>query len=158
MIIHELSRRECEDILSRSSLGRLGCALFDQPYIVPISFAFDGDEHCLYAFSTVGQKIEWMRQNPKICLEVDDVADTTHWTTVIVQGRYFEISQGLWHSAIRLRAERLLQERAGWWLPGAATVGSKPHTHAVLYRLSIATITGRRTARQRQAEAEALGA
>src|SRR5262249_37750915 len=70
MLIHELTRTECTDILGRSSIGRLACSHFDQPYIVPISYSFDAEEDCVYGFSTVGQKILWMRENPKVCLAV----------------------------------------------------------------------------------------
>ena len=65
MRIHELSVAECEDVLARCDLGRLGCAHENQPYVVPIHFSFDSERKCLYAFSTIGQKIAWMRQNPK---------------------------------------------------------------------------------------------
>ena len=88
MLIHELSPTECAEVLGRTNLGRLGCSRFDQPYIVPIHFSYDAERNCAYAFSTIGQKIEWMRENPKICLEVDDIADKDHWTTVLVTGRY----------------------------------------------------------------------
>ena len=87
MLIHELSREECAEVLSRTDLGRLGCTRFDQPYIVPIHFSFDPDRNCVYAFSTIGQKIEWMRQNPKVCLEVEEIAEKDHWTTVLAIGR-----------------------------------------------------------------------
>src|ERR671911_369841 len=91
MLIHELNSDECAEVLVRTHLGRLGCSRFDQPYIVPIHFSFDREHHCLYAFSTIGQKIEWMRENPKVCVEVEDVTDRTHWTTVLAFGRYEEM-------------------------------------------------------------------
>jgi nitroimidazol reductase NimA-like FMN-containing flavoprotein (pyridoxamine 5'-phosphate oxidase superfamily) len=91
MRIYEVSPGECEEILLRSDLGRLACAREDQPYIVPIHFSFDATRKCLYAFSTVGQKIHWMRQNPKVCVEVDDIADKNHRTTVLAFGRYEEL-------------------------------------------------------------------
>jgi hypothetical protein len=36
-----------------------------------------------------------------------------------------------------------------WWLPGAAKFGSKEYEHAVVYRLTVDRVTGRRTARNR---------
>ena len=88
MLIHELDADTCAEFLSRNYLGRLACALFNQPYIVPIHFSFDADRTCLYAFSVVGQKIQWMRKNPKVCLEVEEIVDKDNWTTVLVFGRY----------------------------------------------------------------------
>lgn len=54
MMIDPLSEKECHEILARMSLGRLGCALDNQPYVVPIYFAHDGE--AMYALSTLGQK------------------------------------------------------------------------------------------------------
>ena len=48
---------ECRAALGRVNFGRLACARDNQPYIVPIYFAYDG--HHVYGFSTPGQKIDW---------------------------------------------------------------------------------------------------
>ena len=86
MLIHELTPAECRDVLWRAKLGRLACAKDDQPYVVPIQLSYDALSDALYAFSTVGQKIEWMRTNPKVCVEIEEITDKSHWTTVIVFG------------------------------------------------------------------------
>lgn len=149
MLIHELTEDECAEVLSRIDLGRLGCAHFDQPYIVPIHFSFDAERNCLYAFSTIGQKVEWMRQNPRVCLEVEEIEDKNHWTTVLVIGRYGEIDRTPADAEARTRAERLFQERPEWWLPGAGQVRPREHPEVVLYRIEIDRLTGRRAARDR---------
>lgn len=149
MLIHELTPDECAEVLSRHHLARLGCARHDQPYIVPIHFSFDVERHCLYSFSTVGQKIEWMRDNPKVCLEVEEISDKNHWTTVVVLGRYEELQQSQGGSEAMRRAERLFQERQEWWLPGTGKVPSREHHGAVVYRIRIDRLSGRRAARER---------
>jgi uncharacterized protein len=147
MLIHELSESECRKVLARTSLGRLACAHDNQPYVVPIYFALDGDD--LYSFATIGRKIEWMRANPKVCLEVDDITDQFHWTTVVAIGRYEELTHTPVHDAIKSRAEALLRKRPEWWFPGAArTVGSDRHV-PVIYRIRIDRLSGRRAKRDR---------
>ena len=147
MLIHELSPAECSAVLSQNHLGRLGCSRHDQPYIVPIHFSFDVERHCAYAFSTIGQKIDWMRENPKVCLEVEEIADRNHWTTVLATGRYEEIHQAPEESEARRRAERLFQQRREWWLPAAGKPTSGEHQDVVVYRIQIDRLTGRRAAR-----------
>ena len=115
MPIRELTLEECAAVLGRTQVGRLACARFDQPYIVPIYFSFDRPKNWLYAISVVGQKIDWMRENPKVCLEVEEIADSHNWTTVVVFGRYEELGPTKDHAEIRRRAETLLTERAGSW-------------------------------------------
>ena len=51
--------------------GRLACASNNRPYIVPLYFVFDVDRLC--CFSTVGRNIEWIRENPLVCVEAEEV-------------------------------------------------------------------------------------
>ena len=69
MRITRISKEECTELLERASIGRLACSLGNRPYIVPVCFAYEPDQ--IYVFSTFGKKIEWLRQNPKICLQAD---------------------------------------------------------------------------------------
>lgn len=149
MLIHELTVAECRDVLSRSTLARLACSRADQPYVVPVSFGYDVEHHCLFSFSAVGTKVLWMRENPKVCVEVEDVVDSLHWTTVIIQGRYEELTDSADHGELRRRALALFEERREWWLPGAAKLGSHEPQAVVIYRILIDRMTGRRGSRDR---------
>jgi nitroimidazol reductase NimA-like FMN-containing flavoprotein (pyridoxamine 5'-phosphate oxidase superfamily) len=149
MLIHELTVGQCREVLGRISLGRLACARDDQPYIVPIFFSLDLDGNCLYSFSTLGQKIEWMRGNPKVCVEVEEITDRFHWTTVLVTGRYSEISDAKGDSAAFERVRELFQQRPEWWLPATAKLATgEEHVRPVFYRIRIDQLSGRRAARQ----------
>jgi uncharacterized protein len=148
MIIHDLPPDQCREVLARTTLCRLACARLDQPYIVPAFLYFDPTENCFYSFSVHGQKIEWMRANPKVCVEVEDIVDQGHWTTVLVFGRYEEIGDSPDDSEARRRAGELFQQRPRWWLPGAAKVtGEEAHHSLVLFRIRIDEISGRRSGR-----------
>lgn len=142
-----MSGKECEAVLTRGDLGRLGCAFDNQPYVVPIHYSFDSERKCLYAFSTVGQKITWMRQNPKVCVEIEDVTDRDRWVTVLVFGRFEEMGDSAADQMARRTAEELFSKRREWWLPAAAKVGSGERHAVVIYRIKIERITGRRTSR-----------
>lgn len=113
MLIKKMSEQECRETLARLSLGRLGCARDNQPYIVPIYFVCDKDG--LYGFATFGQKIEWMRLNPKVCVQADEVRGNDNWTSVAVQGRYEELTDTAEYGKERAKAQSLLQARATWW-------------------------------------------
>jgi uncharacterized protein len=149
MLIHDLSPADCRDVLSRVSLARLACSRDDQPYVVPVSFAYDRESNCLYGFSAIGRKIEWMRGNPRVCIEVEDIEDRFHWTTVVIVGRYEELRAAVEHQDSKQRALDLFGQRAEWWLPGAAKAGPREHPDVVIYRIQIDTITGRRAGRER---------
>src|SRR5512143_2152579 len=91
MIVHEMTEDECRSALARVSFGRLACAHDGQPYVVPIYFSYDGTHLYglsapgqIYGFSTLGQKIEWMRANPLVCVEIDDHTSHNEWMSVVV--------------------------------------------------------------------------
>jgi nitroimidazol reductase NimA-like FMN-containing flavoprotein (pyridoxamine 5'-phosphate oxidase superfamily) len=144
MRIHELSRDECLEVLARASIARLACARDGQPYVVPVSIVFDRD--CLYSFSTSGQKIAWMRENPRVCVEVDEVEDPRRWVTVLAFGTFEELTLRPEHRDARETASRLFRERPGWWEPAIAQLPSGQRFSPVIYRIAITRVSGRRTA------------
>jgi uncharacterized protein len=144
-VIQEMTRQASLDLLARAHLGRLACTREGQPYVVPIHFAYQ--DNYLYTFSTVGQKIEWMRANPLVCVQVDEVVNSRQWVSVVILGRFEELpDRDEWRS-VRALAHELLQERPIWWEPGYAKTtlhdGPRPLV-PVFYRVHIAKITGRR--------------
>jgi len=112
MRVVPISKEECVRLLNRISIGRLACALDNQPYVVPVSFAYEAE--CLYVFSTLGQKIEWMRQNPKVCLQADEYGNRRNWTSVVVIGKYLELSEPQ-YSGEKERAKERLRQNSQWW-------------------------------------------
>ena len=144
MLIHELTRQESLDALASTHLGRLACCQRMQPYIVPFHFAYQNN--CLYSFSMPGQKIDWMRANPLVCVEADHMR-REEWTTVVVFGRYHELSDTAAMRSERALALALLQQRAMWWEPGSLRItqdGTPPAPVPIFYRINIMQITGRR--------------
>jgi uncharacterized protein len=141
MRVRELSVAACKRILSRSTVARIACAHDGQPYVVPVGVVFDGTN--LYSFSTFGQKIEWMRANPLVCVEVDEIQDALHWTTVVAFGRFEELTRSAAHRRARAHAEEVLGRHENFWLPGAARTTTREPTTPVFFRVVIETITGR---------------
>jgi len=91
MIFTEMSRKACLQVLAGTKLARLACAFENQPYIVPTYLAYHEASEMLYGFTTFGQKVKWMRTNPSVCVEVDEVAACDQWVSVIATGRYEEL-------------------------------------------------------------------
>jgi nitroimidazol reductase NimA-like FMN-containing flavoprotein (pyridoxamine 5'-phosphate oxidase superfamily) len=146
MLIKDLSKQDCCELLKRLGFGRLGCASNNEPYVVPIYFAYEPDH--LFAFSTAGQKIEWMRANPLVCVQADDIVSEENWTSVMVSGRYEELPDNPQYEGLRLHAHALLEKRTLWWRIAIATSQTRDeHIRPVpiLYCIHIEKITGHRT-------------
>ena len=66
-----------EDVLYHNCIGRLACSRADQPYVVPITYAYQGG--CIYGVTRPGRKIDTRRVNPAACFEVDEAEDAETW-------------------------------------------------------------------------------
>lgn len=147
MKIEELKIDECRKILSNSILGRIACASGNQPYVVPFNFVFDGREY-LYAFSTIGRKIRWMRENPLVCVEIEEIVNQYNWTTLVIFGSYEELPDEPEFERQRIYAHELLSRRPMWWQPAyvAGTHREQSGDIPVYFRIHIEKITGHRAA------------
>lgn len=84
-----LTSYEMDQLLRTEIVGRIGCFLDNHVYVVPIIFAYDGKY--IYGHSQNGKKIQMMRDNPKVCFEVDNASSISNWKSVIVHGQYEEL-------------------------------------------------------------------
>jgi len=144
MRIVEISQGECKELLNRVSVGRLACSLENQPYIVPVCFAFEHD--CLYVFSTLGQKIKWMRQNHKVCLQSDEIINRSNWTSVVANGTYLELREPQYAAEKEHARERLAAYSEWWRTPLAERRESTGDLsiEPVFFRIDIVSISGLR--------------
>lgn len=142
MAIKEMSDSECRAFLTRSHVGRLGCALADQPYVVPISLVYE--EEYIYSFSTIGKKVQWMRKNAKVCVELDELTSQSHWISVIANGVYQELALPQFETE-RAHAHKLLERKQRWWLNALAERDMKSDDALIdplFFRIRIESLTG----------------
>jgi uncharacterized protein len=145
MIESKMSVQESQELISRLGFGRLACSRNNQPYIVPIYFASDSDH--LYGFATMGQKIEWMRSNPLVCVEIDEIKSHVDWASVVLRGRYEELPDTPEFETHRQQAHALLEKRSLWWQTACAAAQTRAKTTQdipVLYCIHIEEMSGRR--------------
>lgn len=146
MLIQEMTREEAWEVLRKADFGRLACANDNQPYIIPFYFSVEGTS--VYSFSLPGQKIDWMRTNPRVCVEIDHVASRNDWTSVIASGTYEELVDTEEHERDRTHAHQLLlRSHTMWWQPGAITVASYDKRQGfvpLFYRIILGEVTGYR--------------
>jgi uncharacterized protein len=89
-MLTRFSETEALSLLSQESFGHLGCVTREGPYVVPINYIFhDGN---IYIHSVKGAKIEALRQNPNVCLQVDKRESEYSWRSAIAFGQYEEIT------------------------------------------------------------------
>jgi nitroimidazol reductase NimA-like FMN-containing flavoprotein (pyridoxamine 5'-phosphate oxidase superfamily) len=145
MLIEQLTREESLAFVAEKRLVRLGCAHDGQPYVMPIRIA--RDDARFYCFSTVGQKIEWMRANPLVCVQADEIQSLENWCSVLVFGRYAELPKTPEYEAERHHAHTLLWRDSEAWEPGYARTivhGKTRELETVYFRIDVSDVSGRR--------------
>ncbi|HMG72577.1 MAG TPA: pyridoxamine 5'-phosphate oxidase family protein [Pyrinomonadaceae bacterium] len=141
--IEDMAPAEMHALLQRESFGHLGCARDGRPYVLPMNYAYDGKE--LYFFTTEGMKTQFIEANPQVCLQVEEITDSTHWRSVMVIGTAEQITK----SEQMQRAMKLITERNPSLSPAISSTQLDTWGRAVdiaIYRITPEVIDGRKTA------------
>jgi len=140
--VEDMAPAEMHALLQRESFGHLGCARDGRPYVVPMHYAYDGKE--LYFFTTEGMKTQFIEANPKVCLQVEEITDSTHWRSVMVIGQAEQVT----NAEETQRAMKLITERNPSLTPAISATQLDAWGRAVdiaLYRINPELIDGRKT-------------
>lgn len=140
--VEDMSPADMHALLQRENFGHLGCSRDGRPYVVPMNYAYDGKE--LYFFTTEGMKTQFIEANPQVCLQVEEVTDSSHWRSVMVIGR----AERLTASDDTQRAMQLIVERNPSLTPAISATQLDTWGRAVdiaLYRIKPELIDGRKT-------------
>ena len=84
-----LTDEESRKLFQFAKVARLGCIVNGEPYVVPINCHLQGDY--LYSHSLPGLKISALRENPRACVQVDEIETDLHWRSAIAFGTFEEI-------------------------------------------------------------------
>jgi len=105
-IPRDLSRAEIDEFLRGQRIARLGCHSEGVTYVVPLIYAYGDD--AVVAVTTEGRKTAMLRENPRVCVEVDeyDTDGRGSWRSVIAYGMYEELSGEAIEPALALLRER----------------------------------------------------
>ncbi len=140
--VEDMAPAEMYALLQRESFGHLGFARNNRPYVVPMNYAYDGKE--LYFFTTEGMKTQFIEANPQVCLQVEEITDSTHWRSVMVIGQAEQITG----KEEMQRAMKLITDRNPSLTPAISATQLDTWGRAVdiaLYRISPELIDGRQT-------------
>lgn len=145
-MLGQLNDIQIQNILSSQVVGRLACTDGKQPYIVPLTYTYNGKY--IYGQTNEGMKLDILRKNPSVCFEVDMMTDMRNWQSVIVFGRFEELKTK--------EAEKARDILFGHVFPlmTSSTIHSYGHEEKgkvddktrmkyVMYRIKIKKITGR---------------
>jgi uncharacterized protein len=143
---NELTNDQAINLLLSHAFGRLACTDGRQPYIVPVTYAYDGKY--LYGQTNEGTKLDLLRKNPNVCFEVDQMTDMRNWKSVIVYGKFEELAGEEAEKARALFLKTVFPLMTNYTVhPFGHEVSSKiddsKRIKFVMYRIKIEKITSR---------------
>lgn len=147
-MIGNLNQEKMQDLLNRNVLGRIGCTDGTHCYVVPVNYVYDGKY--IICHSLPGMKIDMMRKNPNVCVEVDEMTSFTNWKSVIARGVYQELTdERERYAAMKLFVDRMLRLKISETAVPPEISGQRIHPRSpgnikpVIFRIVIHEMTGR---------------
>ena len=137
--IRVLSRRECEALLRRATVGRLAFSFHDRVDIEPIHFVYhDG---WLVWRTGPGTKFTTLQHNRWVAFEVDEVDGTFDWRSVVIHGAAYLLDDATEHVATQARRDAL--ELLRGVVPGTGTTDDPVSSRNHVFHLQVDEIAGR---------------
>ena len=65
----------------------------EAPYVLPVTYFYDEASNSLLSYSMEGHKIASIREHPAVALGVYELESPVRWRSVLVHGRFEELSQ-----------------------------------------------------------------
>ena len=136
-MILEMSTSEIDEFVHTQKVGRVGCHLGGETYVVPVIYGWDGE--CIYVYTTEGKKIDLMRENPRVCFEIDEYRSDGGWRSVIAQGVFEELRDDDAARALQIISERVTSNR-----DAASSRGRGEGRVPVAFRIRTTDVSGRK--------------
>jgi hypothetical protein len=89
--MEDLRPKECIDLLNNNYIGHLAYISEGKPFTVPITYYYDQKDSIL-AYASEGHKIEAMRKNTAVSLQVEEINGVKDWISILVHGEFKEIT------------------------------------------------------------------
>ena len=137
-MIKELSEAQSRELLKRGEFAHLACVLeTGEPYVVPVNYIFKEEQ--IFMHSLPGQKLDALRANPKVCVQIEKIENGCCWQSVIAYGEFQEVKK------VNTKIEILQEftERFQQLTPVEAMMEEKWNVGGiVVFRIIINRITG----------------
>ncbi|MNK95030.1 Pyridoxamine 5'-phosphate oxidase [compost metagenome] len=140
-MLGELNKREIIEFLESKFIGRLGCHLNGETYIVPVNYVYQNN--AVYAHSGEGKKINMLRANPRVCFQVDEIENMFKWKSVILWGTFEELKGQERQQAMQGLILRIMPTTDNPAREPSHAINPAFQDYLIVYRINIQEATGR---------------
>lgn len=78
-------------VLENNYLGHLSYIYQDKPFVVPITYFYNQKKNVIICYSGEGHKMNAMRLNNNVAMNVIDVDSLTKWRSVTIHGTFEQL-------------------------------------------------------------------
>lgn len=141
----EMLAAEIEEFMHSQKVCRIACRGEEEVYVIPVMFAWHDES--VFVYTTEGKKVELMRKDPVVCVEVDELDACGGWRSVVVQGVYDELCDEAARQALSLIAARHRSDSGDNEEKRSRDVARGDGKTPVAFRIRASRITGRKVVR-----------
>lgn len=148
IMIKNLETSECIELLNNNYIGHLAFISHDEPYILPITYSYNPKTNTIIGYSSEGHKIDAMRKNDLVSLEVEEIKSVNRWRSVHVHGTFEELqgidAKYLLHEFTQ-KVKKLVAQKEKSQPEFISEFSSKLYGQGIpiVYRINIQEITGK---------------
>lgn len=86
-----LKDKDNKFLLENNYLGHLSYIYQNRPFVVPITYFFDPLRNVIICYSAEGHKMNAMRKNKQVAMNIVDVDALTNWKSVTIHGAFEQL-------------------------------------------------------------------
>ena len=90
-MIENLSKSASVTLLKNNYTGHLAFIAQRIPFALPITYYYDTANNAIISYSSKGLKIDAMRENDTVSLQVEEIESNSNWQSVLVLGTFEEL-------------------------------------------------------------------
>lgn len=147
--MENLSKSEIITLLKDNYIGHLSYIAQGRPFTIPITYFYDLGSNAIISYSAEGHKMEAMRKNGAVSLEVEEIVSNSNWQSVLAHGTFDELhgSDAKYYLHQFTEGVKNIIKQKEQTLPEFISEFSSKSSSKkipIIYRIKILEITGRR--------------
>ncbi|HEA19799.1 hypothetical protein LCGC14_2851150 [marine sediment metagenome] len=145
----DLTISESTNVIRNNYTGHLGYLSQGEPYVVPITYYFDPSDNCLISYSAEGHKIDAMRKNGSVAIQVEDIASLKNWESAMVHGTFEELQGSVAKQKLHdftKGVKTIIRQKEHKEVEFISEFSGKSYARgtSIIFRITITAITGKR--------------
>lgn len=147
-MILKLGKSKCRTLLSNNYIGHLAYIYKNRPFVIPITYYYDGSTNTLLGYSGNGHKINALRIANGVSVEISEIDSVNTWKSVLVQGAFYEFEGS--SAKINLHkfsegVKEIIRKKEGKNLKYLSEFSSKIYKEGppIVFKIDVEELTGR---------------